>query len=165
MTGDRQSRSVADSGVVAIDSAAHTAGQCARRRAGLGRLDGTAGAGVGRGGLFAWSLGLGYLMYDVGLQVFTGWQIAKIAAPIAAVPNAPDAAPACDSSQRVSVAVLIVAPTRPGPTGDHRGLLDQTDPPDEIVRLMTVRPTAPRHGSTVSSDRPSKLRLWSMAYV
>ena len=48
----------------------------------------------GRGGLLAWSLGLGYLMYDVGLQVFTGWQIAKIAAPIAAVPNAPDAAPA-----------------------------------------------------------------------
>ncbi|HNP58865.1 MAG TPA: glycosyltransferase [Gordonia sp. (in: high G+C Gram-positive bacteria)] len=88
----------------------------------------------GRGGLLAWSLGLGYLMYDVGLQVFTGWQIAKIAAPIAAVPNAPDAAPARDSSQRVSVAVLIAAHNEAAALpATIAALLDQTDPPDEIV--------------------------------
>ena len=38
----------------------------------------------GQGGVFAWSVGLAYLVYDTVLQVFTGWQIRRITAARAA---------------------------------------------------------------------------------
>ena len=53
----------------------------------------------GRGGVFAWSVGLAYLGYDAALQVFTGWRIRRIEA---AVP-----APAVTGTS--SVAVIVAA--------------------------------------------------------
>ena len=34
----------------------------------------------GRGGVFAWSIGLAYLAYDVALQAFTAWHIQRLTA-------------------------------------------------------------------------------------
>ncbi len=86
----------------------------------------------GRGGVIAWSIGLAYLGYDAALQVFTGWQIRRIATARTADPAAVRSAPA--ESARTTVAVIVAAYDEATvlPT-TLQALLAQTDPPEEIL--------------------------------
>jgi cellulose synthase/poly-beta-1,6-N-acetylglucosamine synthase-like glycosyltransferase len=79
----------------------------------------------GRGGVLAWSVGLAYLGYDAALQVFTGWQIRRIGR---------SADPAEAGTERLTLAVIVAAHNEATVLPDTlAALLDQTDPPDEIV--------------------------------
>ncbi|NTY58950.1 glycosyltransferase family 2 protein [Mycolicibacterium sphagni] len=79
----------------------------------------------GRGGVLAWSVGLAYLGYDAALQVFTGWQIRRIGR---------SAPPADAGTDRLTLAVIIAARNEAAALPDTlAALLDQTDPPDEIL--------------------------------
>jgi cellulose synthase/poly-beta-1,6-N-acetylglucosamine synthase-like glycosyltransferase len=78
----------------------------------------------GQGGVFAWSVGLGYLVYDAVLQVFTGWQIRRI--------TAPRGAPA--DTVRSTLAVIVAAHNEATVLpATLAALLAQDDPPDEIL--------------------------------
>ncbi|WP_267308987.1 glycosyltransferase family 2 protein [Mycobacterium barrassiae] len=80
----------------------------------------------GRGGLFAWSVGLAYLAYDTVLVGFTAWQIRDLI-------STGDSHRA-EAAVRLSLSVLIAvhneAAVLPATVG---ALLSQDDPPDEIV--------------------------------
>ena len=119
----------------------------------------------GRGGVFAWSIGLAYLAYDVALQAFTAWHIQRLTA----TGDAPDHA-----SIRVRLAALVAAkneaPVLPATLG---ALLDQTDPPDEIIiaddgstdataEMLCTRfgLTQPDMGCTASVDIGSTSIVW-----
>lgn len=79
----------------------------------------------GHGGVFAWSVGLAYLTYDAALQVFTGWQIRHVART--------DTAPA-SATTRLTLAVIVAAHNEATALpGTLAALLDQDDPPDEIL--------------------------------
>ena len=78
----------------------------------------------GQGGVFAWSVGLAYLVYDTVLQVFTGWQIRRITAARAAPQDT------ARSTLAVIVAAYNEATALPATLA---ALLDQDDPPDEIL--------------------------------
>ena len=80
---------------------------------------------LGHGGVFAWSIGLAYLAYDVALQVFTAWHIKRLTATVDAPGN---------GSVRLSLAALVAAKNEAAVLPATLGaLLDQTDPPDEII--------------------------------
>jgi cellulose synthase/poly-beta-1,6-N-acetylglucosamine synthase-like glycosyltransferase len=119
----------------------------------------------GRGGVVAWSIGLGYLAYDAALQVFTAWQIKRLTA----TNDAPTRA-----SVRLSLAALVAArneaPVLPATLG---ALLDQTDPPVEIIiaddgstdataEVLCTRfgLTEPDVGCTASVDVGSTSIVW-----
>lgn len=81
---------------------------------------------VGQGGLFAWSVGLGYLVYDAVLQVFTGWQIRRI--------TTSPGTPAGDGAARATVAVIVAAHNEATALpATLTALLAQHDPPEEIL--------------------------------
>ena len=118
----------------------------------------------GHGGVFAWSIGLAYLAYDVALQAFTAWHIHRLTA----TSDAPDHA-----SIRLRLAALVAAkneaPVLPATLG---ALLDQTDPPDEIIiaddgstdatadALHRFGLTEPDMGCTASVDIGSTSIVW-----
>ncbi|MET0757315.1 MAG: glycosyltransferase, partial [Mycobacterium sp.] len=78
----------------------------------------------GQGGVFAWSVGLAYLVYDAVLQVFTGWQIRRITAARAAPQD----------TARSTLAVIVAAHNEATALpATLAALLDQDDPPDEIL--------------------------------
>ena len=77
----------------------------------------------GQGGVFAWSVGLAYLVYDTVLQVFTAWQIRRITVAGAAPQET------ARSTLAVIVAAYNEATALPATLAT---LLDQDDPPDEI---------------------------------
>ena len=79
----------------------------------------------GRGGVFAWSVGLAYLGYDVALVFFTAWQIRALTSA-----SDDQREPAVRLSLSVLVAVHNEATVLPATIG---ALLGQNDPPDEIV--------------------------------
>ncbi|CAN5410722.1 glycosyltransferase family 2 protein [soil metagenome] len=78
----------------------------------------------GRGGLFAWSIGLAYLAYDTGLQIFTGSRIARIR----------HGDKQSGETRGHSVAVLIAARNEAiALPGTLAALLACDDPPEEIL--------------------------------
>ena len=78
----------------------------------------------GQGGVFAWSVGLAYLVYDTVLQVFTAWQIRRI--------TVAGAAP--QETARSTLAVIVAAYNEATALpATLAALLDQDDPPDEIL--------------------------------
>jgi cellulose synthase/poly-beta-1,6-N-acetylglucosamine synthase-like glycosyltransferase len=78
----------------------------------------------GRGGLLAWSIGLLYLAYDAILQLFTAVQTARIT-------DADNTSGLCSD---IRLAVLIAAYDEETTLPETlKLLLEQTDPPDEIV--------------------------------
>ncbi len=79
----------------------------------------------GRGGLFAWSVGLAYLGYDAVLVAFTAWHIRGLTAVVDPRHGAP-----ANLSLAVLVAVHNEAAVLPATVA---ALLGQDDPPDEIV--------------------------------
>jgi cellulose synthase/poly-beta-1,6-N-acetylglucosamine synthase-like glycosyltransferase len=79
----------------------------------------------GQGGVLAWSIGLAYLGYDATLVVFTGWHIRRLTG----TSDAP-----VEPTVGLSVAVLVAAHNEAAVLPATIGaLLDQADPPDEIV--------------------------------
>ncbi len=84
----------------------------------------------GRGGVLAGSVGLAYLGYDAALQVFTGWQIRRIGRL-----GDDDSAPAAEAgTDRLTLAVIVAAHNEAAALPETlAALLDQTDPPDEIL--------------------------------
>lgn len=79
----------------------------------------------GRGGVFAWSVGLAYLGYDVALAFFTAWQIRGLTR------TTDDGR---ESLVRPSLSVLVAAHNEAAVLPATIGaLLGQDDPPDEIV--------------------------------
>jgi cellulose synthase/poly-beta-1,6-N-acetylglucosamine synthase-like glycosyltransferase len=78
----------------------------------------------GQGGVFAWSVGLAYFIYDAVLQVFTGWQIRRIAT----------ARSERDGTFRCPLAVIVAAYNEATVLpATLAALLGQHDPPDEIL--------------------------------
>lgn len=79
----------------------------------------------GRGGLFAWSVGLAYLAYDAVLVAFTAWQIRSLT-------SSSDSGREASVRLRLSalVAVRNEAAVLPATVG---ALLSQDDLPDDIV--------------------------------
>jgi glycosyltransferase involved in cell wall biosynthesis len=119
----------------------------------------------GQGGVFAWSVGLAYLGYDAALQVFTGWHIRRLTATA----DAP-----VEASVRLSLAVLVAAKDEAAVLPATIGaLLDQSDPPDEIViaddgstdstaHILCARfgLPEPEVGSSVSADIGTTSIVW-----
>ncbi|WP_245905926.1 glycosyltransferase [Mycolicibacterium palauense] len=82
----------------------------------------------GHGGIFAWSVGLAYLAYDAGLQIFTAWRISRIvdATPGSTPEPTRLAAP-------TTIAVLIAAHNEVTALPvTLTGLLRQHSPPETI---------------------------------
>lgn len=78
----------------------------------------------GRGGVFAWSIGLVYLGYDAALQIFTGWQIRRL----------PRSVPETGVVTGLTLTVLIAAHNEVTVLPETlSALLSQTDTPNEII--------------------------------
>ncbi|BBX01763.1 hypothetical protein MMOR_26990 [Mycolicibacterium moriokaense] len=79
----------------------------------------------GRGGLFAWSVGVAYLAYDTLLVAFTAWQIRNIT-------SARDSPR--ETAVRLSLSVLVAVHNEAAVLpATVKALLGQDDPPNEIV--------------------------------
>jgi cellulose synthase/poly-beta-1,6-N-acetylglucosamine synthase-like glycosyltransferase len=79
------------------------------------------------GGLLAWSVGGAYITYDTLLLAFVGWQTWRLLQPRAAGPSPV-------GTHRADIAVIVAAHDEVAVLPvTLAALLNQTDPPDEIV--------------------------------